>query len=174
MVRFSRCLPKVKKTYQRQAKKSASYAVTITTGLNWHSDYTPNPNPHLRNYLWCLQRLLKEFDVKYKFYMELFEKNMAPTKVHFHGVMDSIPPELNKRLLNEFGFIKVKPVREPEVWQLYCEKQSDRVADVIQVFPMISNDDVIERYQTRYERIAEMLSSGAYNIDEITEAWFGI
>lgn len=173
MVRFSNCLVKTKKTYKK-LKEPVSYALTVTTGLDWYLDPSSSPNPRLRNYLWCLQRLMQEHGAKYMFYMELYDKKMAPTKVHFHGVVDKVTPEMRKQLMAEFGFIQMKPLKDPEVWQIYCEKQESHVVRVIQDLPMISNDRVIERIQNKYERIAEMLVAGTYTIDEIAEVWFEV
>lgn len=124
-------------------------AITITTSINWKRDYDifEGDGYVIRNKLVHLQKVCDLFPhllSSYGFYMELFSKEKE-TKLHFHGIVvyktkdKIVRRHFEKALEMRFGFIKVKPLRDPEGWKEYCTKQSHKVEGIIGVRPFVSH-----------------------------------
>lgn len=145
-----------KKSYKKAPKAEiAQRALTITTGLTWKiAKDVPAVYPYLRDVLTSLQEILVKFDVKeYKFVMELFDKTGQPTKLHFHGYVDTISKEALHEIQSKFGFIQNKALTNKEGWIAYMVKQIEQVEAVLKITPLISDSIFVSRYETRAEKI---------------------
>lgn len=150
----------IKKSYKKEPKAElAKRALTITTGMSWKiAKDVPSVMPYLRDLLTSLQEILVKYGVnEYKFVMELFDKTGKPTKLHFHGYVDSISKEALQEIQQRFGFIQNKALNNKDGWVAYMSKQVEQVESVLQITPLISDTVFVARYETRAEKILRLV-----------------
>ncbi len=148
---------------------SINYAITFTTGDNYNKMVVQKWNRKLNNLLYNY----KKYFLKLKFNLEILDKELIETKIHYHGYVKVEIKYIEKfqefvRTWNKDGFIKVKRITDLEKWLKYISKQ-EFIYDIAYAVRYNFNMNNLIRPKEKNILLQSMFKAKSKRLERLTE-----